>query len=87
MGPKAAVDAVFYNAIRGIADPEKWQRFVAERGEETDRDVDSLRPASDLVSDAVVEPSLLRDELLTRLACAAYNVRDFPDRRHGVPPA
>jgi len=86
MGPEAAVKAVFFQGIQGMADPDERTRLVAERREETERDVDLLRLASDLVIDAVVEPSRLRDGLLTRLACASNKDRFFSDRRHGFPP-
>jgi len=86
MGPEAAVNAVFYNAIHAIEDPEERRRFVAERREEYERDVDLLRLASDLVIDAVVEPAKLRDELITRLAYASNRERSFSGRHHGVPP-
>ena len=86
MGPEAAVNAVFYNAIHEIADAEERKRFIAERREEYERDVDLLRLASDLVIDAVVEPSRLREELITRLAYASNKDRFFSERRHGVPP-
>ena len=68
MGPEAAVNAVFYNAIHEIADAEERKRFIAERREEYERDVDLLRLASDLVIDAVVEPSRLREELITHVS-------------------
>jgi acetyl-CoA carboxylase carboxyltransferase component len=86
MGPEAAVNAVFYNAIHAITDPDERQRFVAERRVEYEQDVDLLRLASDLVIDAVVPPERLRDELITRLAYSSNRDRHFSDRRHGVPP-
>ena len=86
MGPEAAVNAVFYNAIHAIEDPAEREKFVAERRREYEEDVDLLRLASDLVIDAVVPPERLRDELITRLAYASNRDRHFSDRRHGVPP-
>lgn len=86
MGPEAAVNAVYYNAIHAIDDPTERERFIAERRREYEEDVDLLRLASDLVVDAVVSPERLRDELITRLAYASNRDRHFSDRRHGVPP-
>ncbi len=86
MGPEAAVNAVYYNAIHEIADPDERARFIAERRKEYEQDVDLLRLASDLVIDAVIEPSRLRDELITRFAYASNKDRFFSERRHGVPP-
>ena len=86
MGPEAAVNAVYFNAIEAIEDEAERERFVAERRREYEQDVDLLRLASDLVIDAVVQPDQLRDELITRLAYASNKDRTFSDRRHGVPP-
>ena len=56
MGPQAAINAVFYNQIQAIEDPEERERFVAEKREEYASDIDILHLASELVVDAVVEP-------------------------------
>ena len=86
MGPEAAINAVFYNAIQAIDDAAERAQFIADKQAEYEEDVDLLRLASDLVIDAIVEPSELRDQLITRLAYASNKDRDFSDRRHGVPP-
>ena len=86
MGPEAAINAVFYNAIQAIDDPDERESFVAAKRAEYEEDVDLLRLASDLVVDAVVEPGDLRDRLIARLAYASNKERGFSERRHGVPP-
>src|SRR6478672_993134 len=86
MGPEPAVNAVFYNKIQAIEDPDERAAFVAEQRAEYEADVDLIRLASELVVDAVVEPDALRDELITRYALARTRVRDDFARRHGVPP-
>jgi acetyl-CoA carboxylase carboxyltransferase component len=86
MGPEPAVNAVFANKIAAIADADERAAFVAARRAEYEEDVDLLRLASDLVVDAVVEPSGLRREVVLRLTYAAGRERRFSDRRHGVPP-
>jgi acetyl-CoA carboxylase carboxyltransferase component len=86
MGPEAAINAVYYNAIQAIDDPAERELFVAEKRGEYEADVDLLRLASDLVLDAIVEPQDLRNELITRLAYASNKDRSFSERRHGVPP-
>jgi len=70
MGPEPAVNAVFYNKIQAIEDPDERAAFVAEQRAEYEADVDLIRLASELVVDAVVEPDALRDELITRYALA-----------------
>ena len=68
MGPDPAVNAVFYNRIQAIEDPDERAAFVAERRREYDEDVDLVHLAAELVVDAVVQPEDLRDELVRRLA-------------------
>jgi acetyl-CoA carboxylase carboxyltransferase component len=86
MGPEAAINAVYANKIAAIEDPDERQQFVAEQRALYETDVDLLRLASELVIDAVVDPSRLRDELIRRLALARGKDRGFAERRHGIPP-
>ncbi len=86
MGPEPAVNAVYYNRIQAIEDPDERAAFVAERRAEYERDIDLLHLASENVIDAVVEPDDLRAELARRLAQAEGKGRAFSERRHGVPP-
>jgi propionyl-CoA carboxylase beta subunit len=85
MGAEAAVNAVYYNHIQGL-DEEERARFVTERRAEYEEDIDILRLASELVVDAVVDPSDLRSEVARRLAHARGRRREQSDRHHGVPP-
>ena len=86
MGPQAAVNAVYANKIETIDDPDERQAFVDDKRAEYEQDVDILRLASDLVIDAILEPSELRDELVRRYAVLVGKSRRFSDKRHGVPP-
>jgi methylmalonyl-CoA decarboxylase subunit alpha len=86
MGPEPAVNAVFFNKIQAIEDPEERARYVAERRTEYEKDIDILHLASENVVDAVTQPDDLRDELILRLDAAARKDRHFSQRRHGVPP-
>jgi acetyl-CoA carboxylase carboxyltransferase component len=86
MGPEPAVNAVFYNKIQAIEDPDERAEYVAARRAEYERDVDLVHLAAELVVDAVVQPEHLRDELVARFALAAGRVREDPNKRHGVPP-
>jgi acetyl-CoA carboxylase carboxyltransferase component len=86
MGPHAAVNAVYANKIAEISDPDEQAQFVAERRAEYEQDVDLLRLASDLVLDAVIEPSELRAELVRRYAVLVGKSREVAAKRHGVPP-
>ena len=86
MGPEPAVNAVFYNKIQAIDDPEERAAYVAERRAEYEDDVDIVHLAAELVVDAVVQPDNLRAEIVSRLAAGRTRRREDFSRRHGVPP-
>lgn len=86
MGPEPAVNAVFYNKIQAIEDPEERAAFVAEKRKEYEADIDLVRLASENIIDAVVQPDDLRRHLITRLENSVRKDRHFSDRHHGVPP-
>jgi acetyl-CoA carboxylase carboxyltransferase component len=87
MGPQAAINAVFYNQIQAIEDPEERKQFVEEKRREYAEDIDILHLASELVVDAVVQPDDLRAELIRRFALAEGRDRAFSERRNPVTPA
>ncbi len=86
MGPEPAVNAVFFNKIQAIEDPDERARFIAAKRAEYETDIDILHLASENVIDTVVQPDDLRAELARRLVSAARKDRHFSERRHGVPP-
>jgi acetyl-CoA carboxylase carboxyltransferase component len=86
MGPEAAVNAVYANKIAALPEGSERDSFVASMRAEYEADVDLLRLASELVIDAVVEPSALRGELVARLSAAQGRRRSFSERRHGIAP-
>jgi acetyl-CoA carboxylase carboxyltransferase component len=86
MGPEPAINAVYYNRIQALTDPDARAAFVAEQRRVYEEDVDLLRLAADLVVDAVVQPEDLRHELVARIGLAMGKSRHLTDRRHGVPP-
>lgn len=86
MGPEPAVNAVFYNKIHAIDDPDERAAFIAERRVEYEEDVDLMHLAAELVVDAVVQPDDLRSELIRRFSLASGRVREEVGKRHSVPP-
>ena len=86
MGPEPAVNAVYYNKIASIEDPEERTEFIRAMREEYEKDVDLLRLASDLVIDVIIEGRFLRQELIARFDRARRRDRFFSGRRHGVQP-
>src|SRR5919198_5274597 len=87
MGPEAAINAVFYNQLQAIDDPEERARRVEELRREYSADIDILHLASELVVDAVVQPQDLSGELVKRFAVYAGKRREWPAKRNPVTPA
>jgi acetyl-CoA carboxylase carboxyltransferase component len=86
MGPEAAINAVFYNQIQAIEDPEERAAFVERKRVEYSTDIDILHLASELIVDAVVEPDSLRAELVRRFGLYESKRREFTSRRNPVTP-
>jgi acetyl-CoA carboxylase carboxyltransferase component len=86
MGPQAAINAVYYNQLQAIDDPDARAERVAELRREYAADIDILHLASELVVDAVIEPEELRTELGRRLALAAGKRRRWPAKHNPVTP-
>jgi acetyl-CoA carboxylase carboxyltransferase component len=85
MGSEPATNAVHYNRIMEL-EGEARAAFVRERREEFQKDIDVFRLASEMLVDAVVPPSELRGELITRFGYASSKRHRFPPRRNGVYP-
>jgi acetyl-CoA carboxylase carboxyltransferase component len=86
MGPSAAVNAVFYNQLQAMEDEAEREARRLELMESYAEGVDLLHLASELVIDAIVQPEALRGELVRRFARYAGRERDWPRKRHGIPP-
>ena len=86
MGPQAAINAVYYNQLQAIEDPEERARKTDELRREYSEDIDLLHLASELVIDAVIQPEDLRAELIRRYALTAGKHRAWPDKRNPVTP-
>jgi acetyl-CoA carboxylase carboxyltransferase component len=86
MGPQAAINAVFYNQLQAIEDPAEREKRTEELRAEYKEEIDILHLASELVIDAVVQPTDLRAELIRRYAMYAGRERDWPDKRNQVTP-
>src|SRR5213595_2328469 len=86
MGPQAAINAVFFNQLQAIADPEERNRRTEELRREYAEDIDILHLASEIVVDAVVQPEDLRADLVRRFALAQGKAREWPAKRNPVTP-
>ena len=86
MGAEAAVNAVYYNKLAGIADEAERTAETERLRREYETDIDIIRLAGELVVDDLVEPEDLRAELIRRFAATVGKDRSFSRRRHGVTP-
>jgi acetyl-CoA carboxylase carboxyltransferase component len=86
MGADAAVNAVYFNKLAAVADPEDREQETQRLRAEYEADIDVVRLASELVIDDIVQPGELRAELIRRFAAAAGKDRSFSRRRHGITP-
>jgi acetyl-CoA carboxylase carboxyltransferase component len=85
MGPEAAINAVYYNKIQDVAEGDRAAYVEALQDEYRD-DIDIFRLASELIIDAVIEPSALRAELVRRFAVYRSRRRADVARHHPVAP-
>jgi acetyl-CoA carboxylase carboxyltransferase component len=86
MGAQAAINAVFYNQLQAIEDEAERARRTEELRAEYSEEIDILHLASELVIDAVVQPTDLRRELVRRFAAYASRDRSWPDKRNPITP-
>jgi acetyl-CoA carboxylase carboxyltransferase component len=87
MGPQAAINAVYYNQLQAIDDPEARAARTEELRAAYAEDIDILHLASELAVDAVIQPEELRGELIRRFALAAGKERVWPAKRNPITPA
>jgi acetyl-CoA carboxylase carboxyltransferase component len=86
MGPQAAINAVYYNQLQAIDDPDERAAKTEELRREYAQDIDILHLASEMVIDAVIQPDALREELVRRFEHASSKRRDWPAKRNAVTP-
>jgi acetyl-CoA carboxylase carboxyltransferase component len=85
MGPEAAINAVYYNAIMDLPE-EQREQFVQTKRDEYKQDIDIYHLASELIVDAVIPGEQLRDELTNRFEMYANKQKVFSVRRNPVTP-
>ena len=85
MGPEAAINAVYYNRIQSMEEPER-SAWIAEERQRYEADIDLYRLAGELVVDDVVAPDALRDVLIERYASLTTKVERPIEKRRTVTP-
>jgi acetyl-CoA carboxylase carboxyltransferase component len=86
MGPQAAINAVFYNQVQAIEDPEERAAHVEKLRAEYAEEIDILHLASEMIVDAVIQPEDLRSEVARRFRVCAGKPRDWPAKHNAVTP-
>jgi acetyl-CoA carboxylase carboxyltransferase component len=86
MGPQAAINAVYYNQLQAIDDPQQRAARTEELRAEYAEDIDILHLGSELVVDAIIQPPGLRAELIRRFALAVGKDRQWPAKHNPVTP-
>jgi acetyl-CoA carboxylase carboxyltransferase component len=86
MGPQAAINAVYYNQVQAIEDPDERAAFVEKLRTEYAEEIDILHLASEMVVDAVIQPEDLRSELARRYELYAGRAREWPAKNNAVTP-
>ncbi|SFA75155.1 Acetyl-CoA carboxylase, carboxyltransferase component [Lentibacillus halodurans] len=85
MGPEAAVNAVYANKIAELPEEER-PAFIKQKQEEYKDNIDIYHLASEMVVDAIVDPDLLREDLVKRYKIYEVKNTTFTERKHGVYP-
>ncbi|CAH0173782.1 acyl-CoA carboxylase subunit beta [Peribacillus sp. Bi134] len=85
MGAEAAVNAVYANKINAM-EPEERPKFIEQKRNEYNEDIDIYRLASEMIVDGIIQPNDLRDELCARFEAYSSKQLTFTDRKHGVYP-
>ena len=83
MGPEPAINAVYYNKLEGMSEADK-RKFITEKIEQYQKDVDIYRLAGELIVDHIVEFALLRDELAKRFS--VYSLKQVDNETPGIMP-
>ena len=66
MGPAAAVNAVHFNRVMAIDDPDERARFVEEERSKVEAEIDVFELANENAFEAVITGAELREELIRR---------------------
>jgi acetyl-CoA carboxylase carboxyltransferase component len=86
MGPAAAVNAIHYNRIVAIQDPDERKAYVEAERAKYEADIDVFKLASENAFEEVVPAARLRHDLIARFATYARRPARAVQRRNGVYP-
>jgi acetyl-CoA carboxylase carboxyltransferase component len=86
MGAEPAVNAVYFNKLEQIENPEERQAFKEAKIKEYEEDINIYRLGSELIVDNIIPDHQLRKELIKRFEM--YSTKEYrnSDKKHGVIP-
>lgn len=84
MGPEAAINAVYFNQLAQISDPEERSRVTNELREQYKQGYDIFKLAGEMVVDELIDPSQMRNEISSYLELFAKKSIQLPPRRHST---
>jgi acetyl-CoA carboxylase carboxyltransferase component len=85
MGPEAAINAVHYNRIEAMEEPER-SAWIEDQRRQYEAEIDLYRLAGELIVDDVVAPDALREVLIERFAGLTSKVVHPIAKRRSVLP-
>ncbi len=86
MGPEAAINAMHYNRVMAMDDPEERRRYIADERAKYEAKIDVFQIANENAIEAIVPPEHLRAELIRRYDVYRRRPARPHDRRNGVYP-
>lgn len=84
MGPEAAINAVYYNKIKNVTDPDERAALVQKLRDEYRAGYDIVKLSSELVVDDLIVPSELRQELISRYETFKHKDFPLPSKKHST---
>lgn len=84
MGPEAAINAVYFNQLAQIADPEERSKVTNELREQYRQGYDIFKLAGEMVVDELIDPSQMRNEISSYLELFAKKSIQLPPKRHST---
>jgi acetyl-CoA carboxylase carboxyltransferase component len=84
MGPEAAINAVYFNKIQAVEDPQERGELVKKLRDEYRAGYDIFKLSGELVVDDLIVPSELRAELISRYETFENKEFPLPSRKHST---
>ena len=84
MGPEAAINAVYFNKLAQISDPEERKVVTEELREQYRQGYDIFKLAGEMVVDELIDPSSMRSVIASYLDLYSKKMISLPPKRHST---